>query len=106
MIRIDMLQLLRVAQARHHEAEKRLPPHDWTVWYAAFIESSITDGTYSPTSPELFADEAVHLELAKQASTAESVAAFQGDGLDSAERADQQRQIDKFTPADDSEVQS
>lgn len=36
MIRIDMLQLLRVAQARHHEAEKRLPPHDWTVWYAAF----------------------------------------------------------------------
>lgn len=30
---------LKLAQACHHEAEKRLPPHDWTDWYAAYIEA-------------------------------------------------------------------
>lgn len=63
MIRIDMLQLLRDAQAAHHAAEQRLPPHDWTVWYAAFIESRIADAYAPHRFHEDGADNAVTLAL-------------------------------------------
>lgn len=44
---------LREAEKAHASAEKRLPPHDWAVWYAAFMtfegvrESSKTAASYA-----------------------------------------------------------
>lgn len=30
---------LREAATAHHDAERRLPPHDWATWYASFLNA-------------------------------------------------------------------
>lgn len=60
---VNQLQgLLESAQKAHHEAEKRLPKHNWAQWYAAYIsarESTEASGLSNPKMAERFADQAI-----------------------------------------------
>lgn len=85
MITIDMLSLLREAEDRHHAAEKRLPTHDWAVWYSAYIEAVITGASALPfggklltNDAELHADFAVQNWIALQDSAKATTAAMEG----------------------------
>jgi len=37
----ELRALLDEAEQAHTLAEKRLPPHDWQLWYAAFITGAV-----------------------------------------------------------------
>ena len=82
MIQVDMLILLRDAEAAHREAEKRLPEHPWEVWYAAYIESRMQDaaGGLAGTLAQHRAGVAVEDWLAQQKSHEATMHAFQGEG--------------------------
>lgn len=42
--------LIRDTAEAHHAAEKRLPPHDWQDWYAAFMIARQSGHTFSAAS--------------------------------------------------------
>lgn len=60
----ELAKLLRLASEAHHEAEKRLPPHDWQDWYSAYI-SLRADGQ-SECAAARDADRYVQLLLKEQ----------------------------------------
>lgn len=41
---MKLSHLLRETAEAHHLAEKRLPPHDWADWYAAYMSARQLDG--------------------------------------------------------------
>jgi hypothetical protein len=42
-VRDHLRALLLLAQGHHHSAEQRLPKHDWSLWYAAYIDARLRD---------------------------------------------------------------
>ena len=42
--RSEMTELLYETEKEHAEAEKRLPQHDWQVWYGAYMSERLTMG--------------------------------------------------------------
>jgi hypothetical protein len=59
---------LKEAADNHHAAEKRLPPHDWNDWYAAFIKARESRSADWPgrnvTEAAAIADRSVLLKIA------------------------------------------
>lgn len=54
----ELEHLLQDAQRAHHLAERRLPDHDWTTWYATYILSRHGGRTLDDAA--LFADREVY----------------------------------------------
>jgi hypothetical protein len=46
----ELAELLREAGERHHAFELAAPPHDWSDWYAAYIEARQSGSSYEEAS--------------------------------------------------------